>query len=78
MLCCHHPLVHIDELKFGSDAREFNPRRFVGNPGLKKDVSVGQMFICCRCWPWCCCRCRYWLLLLASSTVTKRFERNLG
>ncbi|CAM9867534.1 unnamed protein product, partial [Laminaria digitata] len=38
MLCCHHPLVQIDELKFGPDAREFKPKRFVGNPDLKKDV----------------------------------------
>eukprot|EP00904_Undaria_pinnatifida_P000524 jgi/Undpi1/10472/HiC_scaffold_29.g12922.m1 len=38
MLCCHHPLVQIDEIKFGSDAKEFNPKRFVGNPDLKKDV----------------------------------------
>ncbi|CAN0556720.1 unnamed protein product, partial [Laminaria digitata] len=39
MLCCHQPLVQIDELKFGPDAREFKPKRFVGNPDLKKDVS---------------------------------------
>lgn len=38
MLYCHHPLVHIDEAVFGSDASEFNPRRFVGNAGLKEEV----------------------------------------
>ena len=40
MLYCHQPLVQIDEAKFGPDAKEFNPRRFVGNQGLKKDVSA--------------------------------------
>lgn len=48
MLYCHQPLVQIDEIKFGTDAREFNPKRFVGNPGLKKDVSVERsgVFVC--------------------------------
>lgn len=40
MLCCHHPLIHIDEAVFGADATEFKPKRFIGNPGLKDDVSV--------------------------------------
>ena len=48
MLCCHHPLVQIDEIKFGSDAKEFNPKRFVGNPDLKKDVSVYLFLKCCN------------------------------
>ncbi|CAM9440562.1 unnamed protein product [Ectocarpus sp. 8 AP-2014] len=38
MLCCHHPLIHIDEAVFGADATEFKPKRFIGNPGLKDDV----------------------------------------
>ncbi|CAM9960343.1 unnamed protein product [Scytosiphon promiscuus] len=38
MLCCHHPLVHIDEAVFGPDAGEFKPKRFLGNEGLKKEV----------------------------------------
>ena len=40
MLLCHQALGQIDELKFGPDARHFNPRRFVENQDLKKDVSV--------------------------------------
>ena len=40
MLYCHQALAHIDKSKFGSDATEFNPRRFVGNQALKKDVSA--------------------------------------
>lgn len=44
MLYCHQPLVQIDETKFGTDAREFNPKRFVGNPDLKKDVSVERVW----------------------------------
>lgn len=40
MLFCHQAIGQIDELKFGPDARQFNPRRFVGNQDLKKDVSV--------------------------------------
>ena len=40
MLCCHHPLIHIDEAVFGPDAAEFKPKRFIGNPGLKDEVSV--------------------------------------
>lgn len=39
MLCCHHPLIHIDEAVFGPDATEFKPKRFIGNPGLKDEVS---------------------------------------
>lgn len=39
MLSCYHPLVHIDTTVFGADAGEFKPKRFVGNPGLKKEVS---------------------------------------
>ncbi|CAM9908226.1 unnamed protein product, partial [Hapterophycus canaliculatus] len=38
MLCCHHPLVHIDQAVFGPDAGEFKPKRFVGNDDLKKEV----------------------------------------
>lgn len=47
MLYCHQPLVQIDVLKFGTDAKEFNPKRFVGNQALKKDVSVE--ISSCRC-----------------------------
>lgn len=39
-LCCQQDLVQIDTAKFGPDAREFNPRRFLENPELKKDVSI--------------------------------------
>ena len=39
MLCCHQPLVQIDEAVFGPDAAEFNPKRFVGNAALKEEVS---------------------------------------
>ena len=42
MLCCHHPLIHIDEAVFGPDAGEFKPKRFVGNPALKKEVGAGS------------------------------------
>lgn len=40
MLCCHQPLVQIDEAVFGADAKEFKPKRFMENPGLKKEVSL--------------------------------------
>ena len=43
MLYCHQPLVQIDELKFGPDAREFKPKRFLENPSLKEDVSVARV-----------------------------------
>ncbi|CAM9542239.1 unnamed protein product [Ascophyllum nodosum] len=35
---CHQDLVQIDPAKFGPDAREFKPKRFLENPELKKDV----------------------------------------
>ncbi|CAN0010049.1 unnamed protein product [Sphacelaria rigidula] len=38
MLCCHQDLAQIDPAAFGPDAREFKPKRFLGNPGLKKQV----------------------------------------
>ncbi|CAN0371091.1 unnamed protein product [Ascophyllum nodosum] len=37
-LICHQDLVQIDPAKFGPDAREFKPKRFLENPELKKDV----------------------------------------
>ncbi|CAN0296296.1 unnamed protein product [Ascophyllum nodosum] len=37
-LLCHQDLVQIDPAKFGPDAREFKPKRFVDNPQLKKNV----------------------------------------
>ncbi|CAN0491668.1 unnamed protein product [Hapterophycus canaliculatus] len=41
MLCCEQALGHMDPAVFGPDARQFNPKRFVGNPDLKK--KVGQV-----------------------------------
>ncbi|CAM9605170.1 unnamed protein product, partial [Hapterophycus canaliculatus] len=38
MLCCEQALGHMDPAVFGPDAREFNPKRFLGNPDLKKKV----------------------------------------
>ncbi|CAM9689272.1 unnamed protein product [Ascophyllum nodosum] len=38
MLHCYHPLVQIDPAAFGPDAKEFKPKRFVGNPDLKNKV----------------------------------------
>ncbi|CAN0173723.1 unnamed protein product [Ascophyllum nodosum] len=38
ILICHQDLVQIDHTKFGPDAREFKPKRFVENPELKKNV----------------------------------------
>ncbi|CAM9321677.1 unnamed protein product [Scytosiphon promiscuus] len=38
MLCCEQALGHMDPAVFGPDARQFNPKRFVGNPDLKKKV----------------------------------------
>lgn len=43
MLCCHHPLVHIDEAVFGPDAGEFKPKRFLGNDDLKNEVTRNRM-----------------------------------
>ncbi|CAN0598377.1 unnamed protein product, partial [Laminaria digitata] len=37
-LICHQTLAQLDEIKFGPTARQFDPRRFVGNSELKKDV----------------------------------------
>lgn len=39
MLFCHQDLAQIDTAAFGADAREFKPKRFVGNPDLKKKVT---------------------------------------
>lgn len=39
MLHAYHPLIHIDEAAFGPTARQFNPRRFIENPELKKKVN---------------------------------------
>lgn len=38
-LCCEQALAMMDPSIFGSDAREFNPKRFLQNPDLKKKVS---------------------------------------
>ncbi|CAM9321604.1 unnamed protein product, partial [Scytosiphon promiscuus] len=38
MLCCEQALGHMDPAVFGPDARQFNPKRFVGSPDLKKKV----------------------------------------
>lgn len=42
MLSCETVLCQMDPAVFGPDAREFNPRRFVDNPELKKKVRNQQ------------------------------------
>lgn len=37
-ISCEQVLCQMDPAVFGPDAREFNPRRFVDNPELKKKV----------------------------------------
>lgn len=37
-ISCEQVLCQMDPTVFGPDAREFNPRRFVDNPELKKKV----------------------------------------
>lgn len=39
LLCCEQALGQMDPAIFGPDAREFNPKRFLGNPALKKKVG---------------------------------------
>eukprot|EP00752_Nemacystus_decipiens_P012023 g10658.t1 len=39
-ISCEQVLCQMDPAVFGSDAREFNPRRFVDNPELKKKVFL--------------------------------------
>lgn len=40
MLMCHQVLAQMDEISFGADAKEFNCRRFVGKPHLKKEMCA--------------------------------------
>lgn len=68
MLCCHHPLIHIDEAVFGPDATEFKPKRFVGNAALKDEVGEASatereteremFFFLCRVSLSYCAQCR--------------------